>query len=66
MQGSIKRLLTHKGYGFIETDAEEDDIFFHRSQVNGFFEDLNEGDDVEFTLEQSFKGPQANDVILAK
>lgn len=66
MQGSIKRLITHKGYGFIETDDEEEDIFFHRSQVNGFFEDLNEGDEVKFTLEQSFKGPQANDVILAQ
>ncbi len=64
MQGTIKKIIGHKGYGFIETNENDEDIFFHRTTVKGSFDDLKEGDAVEFSIEQSFKGPQATGVSL--
>ena len=59
-QGIIKR-LTDKGFGFIE--GERGDIFFHHSEVKGVtYEDLREGQKVEYQLGQGKKGPCANDV----
>jgi len=60
-QGTIKKLISDKGFGFIATDAE--DLFFHRSAVadNGF-EDLREGDSIEYTIGQGPKGPCAENV----
>ena len=45
------------GYGFIETDDSEEDVFFHMEDVGG--DDLTEGQEVEFEIEQSEKGPRA-------
>jgi len=62
--GTIARLLIDKGFGFIrdETGVEH---FFHRSAVRGaVFELLREGQRVEFTVEESAKGPRAGDVRL--
>jgi CspA family cold shock protein len=62
--GTIARLLIDKGFGFIrdETGVEH---FFHRSAVRGaVFELLREGQRVEFTVEDSPKGPRAGDVRL--
>lgn len=61
MQGTIKKIIGSKGYGFISSDEYDDDIFFHRSAAANF-DDLREGDLVEFTVEVTFKGPQANDL----
>jgi CspA family cold shock protein len=46
-----------KGYGFIETDDADEDVFFHMEDVGG--PDLEEGQDVEFDIEQADKGPRA-------
>ena len=62
--GTIARLLIDKGFGFIrdETGVEH---FFHRSAVRGaVFELLREGQRVEFSIEESAKGPRAGDVRL--
>ncbi len=62
--GTIARLLIDKGFGFIrdETGVEH---FFHRSAVRGaVFELLREGQRVEFTVEESAKGPRAGEVRL--
>ncbi|MBA2355050.1 MAG: cold-shock protein [Luteitalea sp.] len=62
--GTIARLLIDKGFGFIrdETGVEH---FFHRSAVRGaVFELLREGQRVDFTSEDSGKGPRAGDVRL--
>ena len=48
------------GYGFIDTDDSDDDVFFHMEDVGGA--DLEEGQEVEFTIEQSPKGPRAANV----
>ena len=62
MQGTIKRVIRDRGFGFIRsTDGQE--IFFHRSSLQGLnFDDLSEGDAVEFDVEQSEKGPRAANV----
>ena len=62
--GTIARLLIDKGFGFIR-DEGGIEHFFHRSSVRGaVFELLREGQRVEFTPEESGKGPRAGDVRL--
>ena len=62
--GTIARLLIDKGFGFIR-DEGGIEHFFHRSSVRGaVFELLREGQRVEFTPEDSQKGPRAGDVRL--
>ena len=58
--GTIARLLIDKGFGFIR-DEGGIEHFFHRSSV---LELLREGQRVEFTVEESAKGPRAGEVKL--
>lgn len=59
-QGTIKK-LTEKGFGFIQGDSGE--LFFHHSSVTGTrFDDLREGQSVEFSEGQGPKGPRAENV----
>jgi len=48
------------GYGFISTDDADDDVFFHMEDVGG--EDLTEGTEIDFSIEQAPKGPRATNV----
>ena len=49
-QGTIKTLRDDKGFGFIRPESGAQDLFFHRSAVaGGNFDQLREGDRVEFT-----------------
>ncbi len=60
-QGTIKKLITDKGFGFI--DGERGDLFFHHSEVQGLsIEDLSEGQTVEYEEGEGRKGPCANNV----
>jgi CspA family cold shock protein len=60
-EGTVKR-LTDKGFGFISTGSGKD-LFFHSSAVEGGgFEQLREGQRVEFTEGQGPKGPRAESV----
>jgi CspA family cold shock protein len=57
MKGAIKWYNSRKGYGFIEGEDGKD-IFVHRTSVpTGTF--LNEGDKVEYEVEESERGPKA-------
>ena len=57
MKGKIKWYNARKGYGFIEGEDEKD-VFVHRSSIPaGTF--LNEGDQVEYEIEDSEREPQA-------
>ena len=49
------------GYGFIATEDSDDDVFFHMEDVGG--EDLTEGQEIEFDIEQAPKGPRATNVV---
>ena len=62
--GTIARLLIDKGFGFIR-DESGIEHFFHRSAVRGaVFELLREGQRVDFSPEESTKGPRAGEVRL--
>lgn len=58
--GTVDFFHDRKGYGFIKTEDEDDDVFFHMEDVGG--PDLEEGQEVEFDIESSPKGPRAANV----
>ena len=61
--GTVKWFSRAKGYGFIQREGG-DDVFVHFSAIQGEgFRNLEEGDKVEFTIEDSPKGPQAANVV---
>ena len=60
--GTIKR-LTDRGFGFIAQEGMDKDLFFHSSELVGVeFNDLKEGDKVQFEVSESPKGPNATKV----
>ena len=60
-QGTIKKLVSDKGFGFIAGDSGE--LFFHHSAVEGgAFETLREGQAVEYSEGSGPKGPRAENV----
>ena len=63
-QGSVKWFNESKGFGFIEVDGQEKDVFIHHSAIamQGF-RTLNEGQRVSFDIEQGQKGPSATNVM---
>ena len=65
MKGTIKT-KTDRGFGFISSDGEEKDIFFHSSDLSGgvAFEELQQGAKVEFDVEIGDRGPSAKNVKL--
>jgi len=62
-QGTIRKLVADKGFGFIE--GEKGDLFFHHSAVaNSNFDSLQEGQLVEYEEGRGPKGPRAENVRL--
>ena len=61
--GTVKWFNGGKGYGFITREGGPD-VFVHFSAIQGEgFKNLEEGQKVEFTVEQGPKGPQAANVV---
>ena len=62
-KGRVKWFDEKKGFGFIEHEGGKD-VFVHFSQITGDgFKTLNDGQDVEFSIEEGPKGPQAINVV---
>jgi cold shock protein len=62
MEGTIKRLIRDRGFGFIRSEDGQE-VFFHRSTLQGLdFDALREGERVAFELERGSKGPRAVNV----
>ncbi|MFP4051253.1 MAG: cold-shock protein [Thermoplasmata archaeon] len=60
MQGTVKFFNNMKNYGFIEPDEGDEDLFVHRSDLEGT--SIEEEDRVEFDVEEGEKGPKAANV----
>ena len=65
MSGTIKRLVSEKGFGFILA-SDGNEYFFHNSAVSGIrFDELREGQAVNFERGQGPKGPRGENVRIA-
>ncbi|HXE82617.1 MAG TPA: cold shock domain-containing protein [Gemmatimonadales bacterium] len=65
LNGTIKRLVSDKGFGFIAA-SDGTEYFFHNSACTGVrFAELREGQNVTFERGQGPKGPRAENVRLA-
>ena len=63
--GTVKWFDSRKGYGFIQMDDGDTDIFVHYTGIKsqeGEFRTLNEGEKVQFEITEGAKGKQAVDV----
>ena len=62
MKGTIKKIIRERGFGFISAENGKE-VFFHSSSIGGTdFDSLQEGTNVEFTVEEGPKGPKAANV----
>ncbi len=62
-KGTVKWFNNQKGYGFI-TPEEGSDVFVHHSAIQGDgYKSLDEGQAVEFDIEQGDKGAHATNVV---
>ena len=57
--GTVKWFNQNKGFGFIERENEDKDLFVHMTEVEGR---INDGDKVEFEVGETEKGPAAQKV----
>ncbi len=61
-KGTIARLMD-KGFGFIAVEGQDKDLFFHMNELqNVAFDDLKQGDAVEFEVGNGPKGPNATNI----
>ncbi len=61
-KGTVKWFNATKGYGFIQREGGEDVFVHYRAIVGDGYKTLNEGDQVQFEVEQGPKGLQAANV----
>ena len=63
--GKVKWFNQEKGFGFITNDEDGKDIFVHFSAINSEgFKTLEEGQIVEFEINETDRGPQAQNVTV--
>ena len=62
-KGTVKWFSNQKGYGFITPESGED-VFVHHTAIQGDgYKSLDEGQEVEFEIQQGDKGEQATNVV---
>jgi len=61
LKGIVKKWLEFRGFGFIEVDGQDDDVFVHHTELDTA-SSLRSGQKVEFEIEESQKGPRALNV----
>lgn len=62
-KGTVKWFSNQKGYGFISSESGSD-VFVHHSAIQGDgYKSLDEGQQVEFEVQQGPKGEQATNVV---
>ena len=59
IKGKVKWFNPAKGYGFIEREDKQKDVFVHSSAAQAAGLELNEGDQLTFEVETGEKGPSA-------
>ena len=59
IKGKVKWFNPTKGYGFIERDDKEKDVFVHSSAAQAASLEINEGDELTVEVENGDKGPFA-------
>ena len=65
--GTVKTVLSDKGFGFITPENGDKDCFVHHTAIKADgFRSLSEGDRVEFDIVQGAKGPAAENVVKVK
>jgi CspA family cold shock protein len=62
IKGKVKWFNATKGYGFIEREDKEKDVFVHANAAREANLDLNEGDELTFEVENGEKGPSATNL----
>ena len=62
MLGKVKFFNSSKGYGFIVDDETGEDVFVHVTSLNGL--KINEGDKVEYVIEEGERGKTATNIKL--
>lgn len=63
MNGTVKWFNSEKGFGFIQSEGG-DDVFVHFSAIKSEgYKTLQEGQQVQFDIENGERGPQAANVI---
>ncbi len=56
--GQITRLMKDRGFGFIKSASSSEEVFFHATSLNAVtFDELREGEDVEFDVEADPRNP---------
>jgi cold shock protein len=62
--GEIKRLERSRGFGFIRPAGATEDVFFHTTALQGLvFDDLNEGQQVEFETQADDRDPRRSRAV---
>lgn len=60
MNGTIKKLVADRKFGFISREGGESDVFFHADALQGVtYEELKEGDNVSFEIVEGQNGKSA-------
>lgn len=66
-EGIIKRVIRDRGFGFIQAEGATEELFFHSSAVEQpTFDELNEGERVEFEMEPDPRQPRRSRAVRVR